>query len=165
MLTLLMWVLGLLGAAVLAGGVILVTVQANLYFGAALAAAAAGGTALGMAALQDRRERAIIGLRHCQDCGASVAEGAGFCPRCQSVRIQEPTSASTASARSAHTAREIPVSAYSPDGSGTIGWVDAAPPGMMGEGATGARTLRLWGIVLLGLAAVACVLGAVGGRT
>ena len=165
MLTLLVWGLGLLGTAVLAVGVMLVSAHANLYFGAALAAAGAGGTVLGMAALQERRDRGVIGLRHCQDCGASVAHDAGFCPRCQSVRIQEPTSSTTAPAQSANAGREIPVSAYSPDGSGSIGWVDSAPPGLMGEGATGVRTLRRWGVALLALAAVAGVLGMVGGAT
>ena len=164
MMTLLVWGLGLLGTAVLVIAVLLVTLHANLSFGAALAAAAVGGTALGMAALQERRDRGVVGRRHCEECGASVEEDAGFCPRCHSVRIQEPAASGAAPAPSRHAGREMPVSAYSPDGSGAIGWVDAAPPGLMGEGATAARTLRRWGVGLLGLAAVAGVLGVVGGR-
>ena len=57
----------------------------------------------------------------------------------------------------------MPVAAFSSDRSGAIGWVDAAPPGLMGEAATATRTLRRWGVVLLGLATLLGVVGVVTG--
>ena len=49
----------------------------------------------------------------------------------------------------------MPVSALSPDRSGVIGWVDAAPPDSMAAGEeTANRRLRVWGIVLAALGVV-----------
>jgi hypothetical protein len=163
-MTLLVWAVGFFGAAVAASGAVLVAIYVNLFFGVALALAAGGATTLVLAALQERRDRGTIHLRHCLECGASVADDAGFCPRCQSVRIQEAASSGATGATGRRdTGREMPVTAYSLDRSGVIGWVDAAPPGLMGEAASAAKTLRRWGATLLVLAAIACVLGFVYG--
>ncbi len=53
------------------------------------------------------------------------------------------------------------MAAFSGDRSGIIGWVDAAPPGAMGEGAGATKALARWGALLLGLGAIAYALGTV----
>ena len=161
-MTLVFWALGVVGAAAVAFFALLLLMYANAFYGLALPAAVAGATALAVAAVQERRSRGAIHLRHCLECGASVLEAAGFCPRCHSVRLEEPASAMRAPGASPRTARtvgrEMPVTAYSTDSSGVIGWVDAAPPGSWAEGAAQMH-LRRWGLGLLALAIVCASLG------
>ena len=164
---LLTWVGWLVMATVAAGLGLVVWAGAGGFYGIATSLAM-GGTALLVAAwLREKRERGQVRLRHCLECGASVAPDAAVCPRCQSVRLEAPEGEHAAGAMGTvgrrHEGREMPVNAYSPDSSGSIGWVDSAPPGSWasGDGAP-PRTLRRWGFALLGLALVASVAAAAG---
>lgn len=159
----LLWSGGVVGAAVVAAASLLLAINASLSSGATLAFAAAGITALVIAAVQARRDRGVVPQRHCLECGTTVAPTAGFCPRCNSVRLEEP-GGSAPSGRGARSGRDMPVGAFSSDRSGVIGWVDTAPPGLMGESADAIKNLRRIGIALLGLATFAAVLGSLTGR-
>src|SRR5688572_30509915 len=128
---------------------------AGAFSALATMAAVSGGGLLALAWVRGRRESGQIRLRHCLECGASVLEKASICPRCQSVQLEAPEDDEGAAGGSGRAGRrregsEMPVSAYSPDSSGAIGWVDSAPPGSWGS-AEGMRprVLRRWGVGLL----------------
>ena len=145
-------------AVVLVGLGMLVSAAAGSLNGLASMLAAGGGALLVVAWIRGGKERSEVRLRHCLECGASVTEAAAVCPRCQSVQLEvaEEVLAGGGRARGGgrrREGREMPVSAYSPDGSGSIGWVDEAPPGSWGsaEGSS-PRALRWWGMGLLAAA-------------
>jgi hypothetical protein len=155
------WVVA--AVAVAAVGLMLAASQ-GVYYGAALPMGVAGATCLVAARVQERRERGQLRLRHCLECGASVADSAAVCARCQSVRLEAPVDAERGGgptgSRPRREGREMPVTAYSSDASGVIGWVDAAPPASWSAaGEMTARVLTRWGTVLLGVAAVLVAAG------
>ena len=159
-MSLLLWALGIVGAAIV-GAVGLALVQsANVFLGLGLPVVVAGGVLLVVATVRGRREAGVVRLRHCLECGASVGETAAVCARCGSVRLEAAAGERAAGGRRGREGRDMPVTALSPDRSGVIGWVDAAPPDSMAAGAeTANRKLRLWGIMLTTLGIVLFALG------
>ena len=137
------------GAALLAAGMLLVF--GGSFWAIALPLAVAGAVCLGAGVLRARR-RPDAGSRHqCLDCGASVPAGMSVCQRCGSVAVGMGGRVHAGGGRGA-IGRGLPVAAYSPDASGVIGWVDAAPPGGQEAGPDDpGRTWRSWaGLLLLG---------------
>jgi hypothetical protein len=160
-MTFLVWGLGVAGTAIVASLALLLAIYASPYAGGAVALAAPGGAMLVLAILRGRHERGLIHRRHCLECGTAVADDAGFCPHCRSVRLE---AAVASVGREPRVERELPVGAYSSDRSGVIGWVDAAPPGTMGGSTSATKTLGRWGAILLGLSLLLAILGATAGR-
>lgn len=165
MASLLTWSAWLVGAVVAMGIGVIVAANAGGLYGAAILSLLCGGACFAGAWMRERRARGEVRLRHCLECGASVLDDAAVCPRCQSVRLEGQVgkgSTPGAFGGGRSEGREMPVSAYSSDASGVIGWVDAAPPSGYGaaEGVT-PRSLRRWGIALVATSAVLAVVGAI----
>jgi hypothetical protein len=163
MVALATWAGWLVAAALAAGLGLLVWAGAGGLYGSATMLAVGGSALLVLAWVRERRERSEVRLRHCLECGASVDEKAAVCPRCQSVRLEAPVEERALAggpSRGRREGREMPVTAYSSDASGVIGWVDAAPPGSWSTDGMSPRHLRRWGVVLFGLAVVLAAAGA-----
>ena len=163
-MALLTWAGWLVVATVVVGLGAMVAANAGGLYGLALPLLCGGVVCLVLAWRRERRAKGEVRLRHCLECGASVSEDAAVCPRCRSVRLESRTSDGPQAGvpRGApNPGREMPVSAYSSDASGVIGWVDAAPPGSYSaaDGVT-PRSLRRWGMALLGLGALLIAAGA-----
>ena len=159
MTALMTWVGWMVAAVLVVGLGLVVSAAAGGLNGLATMLAVSGGALLVMAWIRGRRGRGEVRVRHCLECGASVAEGASVCPRCQSVQLDKAGEGGGGGSSGAGSrrggGREMPISAYSPDNSGSIGWVDQAPPGSWGaaEGSS-PRVLRRWGAGLLAAAIV-----------
>ncbi|MBI3972534.1 MAG: hypothetical protein HY332_14740 [Chloroflexi bacterium] len=166
-MTFLLWAVVVSGATLVGAVGLALVFSANAFAGVALPLAVAGTALLVVAGVRDRRNRGMLRLRHCLECGASVTARAAVCPRCSSVRLERIAGDGNGgrAGRRASAAREMPVSAFSPDRSGVIGWVDSAPPGAdgwaVGEGAATKR-LRVWGIALWAVAGACLAFGLFG---
>ena len=141
----------------LAGGLALGLGLATLGVAGLVLAPLAGGLAcLLCAGVTARREQRVFAARrpYCQDCGASVPVGAALCPWCRSPNIVVPAPSDRPGRRGSggtgpQGARDLPVTAYSPDASGVIGWVDQPPGGWAAAETPAATAMRRWAVALL----------------
>ena len=152
-MTFVLWAIAVIGATLVGWVSLALARDVNASLGGALPPAAVGTALLVVAAVRERQDRRTLHLRHCLECGATVAPSAAACARCGSVRLEAISDHGSGGrlGRRAPETREMPVAAFSADRSGIIGWVDGAPPGAEGFGGdagTGTKRLRVWGIVL-----------------